>query len=486
MRGCLGGVVGIALAFYDEIAGSIPVQVDGIVRNNRDSGATLTVECTLKQYASSSSRVKVVSLFLSEPRAVKMCTAITSPARCEVRSVIRFLVAKNCKASEIHRQLCEVYGPDVMSEGGVRQWCRMFKNGRTNIHDEERSGRLSIMNADLIRLVDERVRANRRFTMSELSEDFPQISRTLLNKVITEDLGYWKLSARWVPKLLSEEQKAQQMGAALFFLERYEREGDAFLDQIVTGVRLGCGMAIQNKRRSMLSSGVIFLHDNTRLHTACHTATKLQEFNWEVLDHPPYSPDLAPSNYNLFIHMKMWLGSKRFDNDEELKTSVVGEWGTCLLPGEECNSNQHWGLWTCTMEVNSLVKGDNAGEVSPGPSTESYLAFARVGLRENPGKNLNQVTCPTPEFEPGPPGFAARRADRYSTGVDWSVVLYGAETWTLQRNQEEKKKLVGSLAEKKLPTEGCTGRNDERKKSSGQKKISDDRRHYDIWIICRD
>ncbi|KAJ4434164.1 hypothetical protein ANN_16486 [Periplaneta americana] len=46
-------------------------------------------------------------------------------------------------------------------------------------------------------------------------------------------------------------------------------------------------------------------------------------------------------------------------------------------------------------------------------------------------------------------------------------------------DQEEKKELAGSLAEKKLglPTEGCTGRNGEREKSSGQKKISDDRRY---------
>ncbi|KAJ4429686.1 hypothetical protein ANN_21887 [Periplaneta americana] len=40
------------------------------------------------------------------------------------------------------------------------------------------------------------------------------------------------------------------------------------------------------------------------------------------------------------------------------------------------------------------IPSDNAGEMSPGSSTESYPAFARVGLRENPGKNLNQVTCP--------------------------------------------------------------------------------------------
>jgi hypothetical protein len=32
-----------------------------------------------------------------------------------------------------------------MSAGGVRQWCRMFKNGRTNVHDEERAGRPTVV-----------------------------------------------------------------------------------------------------------------------------------------------------------------------------------------------------------------------------------------------------------------------------------------------------------------------------------------------------
>jgi hypothetical protein len=53
-----------------------------------------------------------------------MCAAIESSTSCEVRSVVRFLVAKNFKAAEIHHQLCEVYGENVMSAGGVRQWCR--------------------------------------------------------------------------------------------------------------------------------------------------------------------------------------------------------------------------------------------------------------------------------------------------------------------------------------------------------------------------
>ncbi|KAJ4434348.1 hypothetical protein ANN_22907 [Periplaneta americana] len=39
--------------------------------------------------------------------------------------------------------------------------------------------------------------------------------------------------------------------------------------------------------------------------------------------------------------------------------------------------------------------------MSPGSTTESYPAFAHIGLRENPGKNLNQVTCPDRESNPG-------------------------------------------------------------------------------------
>ncbi|KAJ4426712.1 hypothetical protein ANN_26510 [Periplaneta americana] len=53
--------------------------------------------------------------------------------------------------------------------------------------------------------------------------------------------------------------------------------------------------------------------------------------------------------------------------------------------------------------VKECDEGDNPGEMSPGSSTESYLVFAHIGLRENPGKNLNQVTCPDRESNPGSP-----------------------------------------------------------------------------------
>lgn len=164
-----------------------------------------------------------------------MCAAIENPASCEVRSVIRFLLAKNLKPIEIYRQVCEVYGNNVMNESSVRKWCIQLKNGRTNVHDEAKSGRPSIVTDELVVKVDEKVRENRRFTITELSLCFPQVSRTLLFEIVTQRLGYHKFCARWVPKMLTDHHKAQRMGAALTFLDAYNRRGDALLDCIVTG-----------------------------------------------------------------------------------------------------------------------------------------------------------------------------------------------------------------------------------------------------------
>lgn len=163
-----------------------------------------------------------------------MCAAIANPASCEVRSVIRFLLAKNLKPIEIYRQLCEVYGNNVITEGGVRQWCIRFKNGRTNVHDEEKSGRPSIVTDELVASVNEMIRSNRRFTITELSLCFPQISRTVVYEIVTQKLGYHKFCARWVPKILTEQHKVQRMAASLTFLDSYDKEGDSFLDRIHT------------------------------------------------------------------------------------------------------------------------------------------------------------------------------------------------------------------------------------------------------------
>jgi len=114
-----------------------------------------------------------------------MFKTIEGAADCEIRSVIRFLNARNVLASEIHHQICQVYGDNAMSDGMVRKLVRMFSEGRENVHDESWSGRPSLVNGDLVRKFNERVRDDRRFTISDLSLHFHQISRTLLHDIVS-------------------------------------------------------------------------------------------------------------------------------------------------------------------------------------------------------------------------------------------------------------------------------------------------------------
>jgi len=66
----------------------------------------------------------------------------------------------------------------------------------------------------------------------------------------------------------------------------------------------------------MLSQGVVMINDNACPHTAATTQNLITTFGWEQLDHPLYSPVLAPSDFHLFLHLKSFLASRRFHNNE--------------------------------------------------------------------------------------------------------------------------------------------------------------------------
>ena len=65
--------------------------------------------------------------------------------------------------------------------------------------------------------------------------------------------------------------------------------------------------------------GPILLHDNARLHVAKPTLQKLNELGYETLPHPPYSPDLSPTNYHFFKHLDNFLREKCFKNLSDIK-----------------------------------------------------------------------------------------------------------------------------------------------------------------------
>ena len=85
----------------------------------------------------------------------EMAAPIQSPAKCKVRSVIRFLKAKSERPVEIHKQIVAVYG-NVMNQQNVTKRCREFSKGRTDVHDEQMSGRPSLISDNLLRKLKEK------------------------------------------------------------------------------------------------------------------------------------------------------------------------------------------------------------------------------------------------------------------------------------------------------------------------------------------
>jgi hypothetical protein len=144
-----------------------------------------------------------------------MCPEIDNPASCEIRAVIRFLHAKNMSSAEIHRVLCTVYGQNITSEVTVKQWYRMFKDGRKNVQGGERSGLSSVVSDDLVQSVDKKNYERPCFTISGRSCEFPSISRTLLCDIITVGL--------------TSAHKMQRMPSALIFRNYF----------LLTGSQLG-------------------------------------------------------------------------------------------------------------------------------------------------------------------------------------------------------------------------------------------------------
>jgi len=69
---------------------------------------------------------------------------------------------------------------------------------------------------------------------------------------------------------------------------------------------------LKEKRRGKFTKGVLFLHDNAPAHRALATQKILTYLGFQCLDHPPYSPDLAPSDYHLFPGLKKTLERSPF------------------------------------------------------------------------------------------------------------------------------------------------------------------------------
>jgi len=85
---------------------------------------------------------------------------------------------------------------------------------------------------------------------------------------------------------------------------------------------------LKEKRLGNVSKVVLFLHDNTPSHRALASQKKLAYLGFQCLDHPPYSPELAPSDYRLFPGLKVRRGGHCCHGDLAGRTTfwIFFEW----------------------------------------------------------------------------------------------------------------------------------------------------------------
>jgi hypothetical protein len=116
-----------------------------------------------------------------------------------------FLECKKHETGWYSSSTCELYWRTC------HEWFNGKEMGETLVHNDPRSGRPSVVNEDLVRVVEEKIQENRRFTISSLSLNFPHFSRSLLHEIMSDQLRFRKLCSRWVAKMLTDEHKMKQV-----------------------------------------------------------------------------------------------------------------------------------------------------------------------------------------------------------------------------------------------------------------------------------
>lgn len=307
------------------------------------------------------------------------------------RAVIEFLVKEGNGPKQINERMVAAYGDSSPSYYTIKYWAKQFKWGRESIEDDPRSGRpVNATAPEVVAKVEEIVLLDRRSKASQLAKECG-ISESSVLKILHEHLGMTKVSARWVPRMLTPCQKATRVLLSRENLDWFEKEGDLFLSRIVTGdetwihhwdpetkqesmqwkhkgspppkkfrTQPSAGKimatifwdmegvlmidylphketitgayyaqvleklkeAILEKRRGKCSRGVLLLHDNAPVHKSRIAKAAVKDLGFIELNHPPYSPDLAPSDFYLFRHLKKKLRGRRFSDDNEVKCAV--------------------------------------------------------------------------------------------------------------------------------------------------------------------
>ena len=275
--------------------------------------------------------------------------------------------------------LLKVFPAESISRTTCERWYKRFDGGVFELVDSARTGRPASTSFSQIEAL---IADNRRASIKDLA-DLSGMAKSTIHWWFRKKGLAWKFG-NWVPHELTTDQKLARISISNALLSRCR--SDDFFGRIITGdekwvaysndvrrkqwvlpgslpendirpslhpqktmlsvwwcsvgvvhwellppntainAEYYCGQLERLKDRILEAfSGrlcVLLLHDNARPHTAIATRNKIVDLGWEVLPHPPYSPDLAPTDFHLFLSLQNQLARKKFNNREEIESFI--------------------------------------------------------------------------------------------------------------------------------------------------------------------
>ena len=140
----------------------------------------------------------------------------------------------------------------------------------------------------------------------------------------------WRKPEEGAPRKFRVAASARKILASVFWdadgiiMVHYHEKGETITANVFCDLLVKLKEALKSKRRGKLRSGVLFHMDNAPAHKARKTLDLLADLGFEIMSRPPYSPDLAPSDYFLFPKLKSFLKGKRFACDYDVMSAVNG------------------------------------------------------------------------------------------------------------------------------------------------------------------
>jgi histone-lysine N-methyltransferase SETMAR len=150
------------------------------------------------------------------------------------RFYIKVRTALDIPARIIYDELCSVFGDQAPALRTVERWSKFFREGREDVEDEERPGRPVIKTTSeniehVRRLIDD----DPHITIQEM-EVQTDLSHGTIHRIISDHLNLKKLTARYIPKQLTDSQKAERVRLCKENLEKFE-SGAWRLCDVITG-----------------------------------------------------------------------------------------------------------------------------------------------------------------------------------------------------------------------------------------------------------